>query len=242
MHGRGSAMLAPAVAAAVALSLVGCGGSAGGQASRSRATTAASATAGRVAGLSTPAFSFPAAHSMRGLKGDEDDDDPESKTEGQNPIVDEDADQDNDRLDNRGLGYYDRDDTPVRAYGHAASAAQARVLLAAVGEYARAAAAEDGVRACELLAPEIAQLALLYGQPGGTPYLRGASTCPQVMARQFAHLHGELDGPLYAVSERVSGHRAKVLVGSRVAPASAYPLLLLQGRWRVEELLPRQQP
>jgi hypothetical protein len=242
---RGSAMSAfavAAIAAIAAIALAGCGGSGAGQASKSEASTATRATAARIAGLSAPAFSFAVAHSLRGLKGDEDDDDPESKTEGQKPYGDEDADQDNDRLDNRGRGYYDPDDAPVRDYGHAASAVQARALLAAVGEYARAAAAEDGTRACELLAPEIAHLSLLYGQPGGTAYLRGASTCPQVMTRQFAHLHGELEGPLYAIAERVSGHQAKVLVGSRADPATAYALVLLQGRWRVQELLPRPLP
>jgi hypothetical protein len=244
VHDRGSAMSAfalAAIAATAALALAGCGGSGDRQASKSEAT-AAHATAARITGPSAPAFSFAVAHSLRGLKGDEDDDDPESKTEGQKPYGDEDADEDNDRLDNRGRGYYDPDDAPVRDYGHVASSVQARALLAAVGEYARAAAAEDGTRACELLAPEIARLALLYGQPGGTPYLRGASTCPQVMTRQFAHVHGELAGPLYAVAERVSGHQAKVLVGSRGSAATAYALVLLQGHWRVQELLPRPLP
>jgi len=238
---RTLATLAPALVALAVLAFAGCGGSGAGPASGSHATTAAG-TSARAAGLAPPAFSFTVARSLRGLKGDEDDDDEESKTEGQSPNGDEDADQDNDLLDNRGRGYYDREDTPTRDYGHAATAAQTKALVAVAGEYARAAAAGDGARACELLAPEIAHLSLLYGQQGGTPYLRGASTCRQVMTLQFAHIHGELDGPFYAVAERVSGDRAQVLVGSRIHPAGAYVLLLLAGRWRVDELLARPLP
>jgi hypothetical protein len=180
---------------------------------------------------------------VKGLHGDEEDDDQESKTEGTVPNGDGDGDQDNDSVDGTGNGYYERDDAPVRGYGHAANAAQQRALAAVVEHYFRYGADEDGAAACSLLLPSLADSAVEdYGHGVGPPYLASAKSCSEIVVGMLRHAIGEVTGTIYVPAVRVGGERAYVLLGSTSAPARYAILERKRGGWKLSELLPQPLP
>lgn len=177
------------------------------------------------------------AHTLRGLRGDEDDDDQESKTWETVATFDADIDRDNDRRDNSGKGYYDGDDAPVRDFGRAATPAEARALDAVVAGYIGAAVAGDGNTACALMTTSAATSATLYAGAGGPSYLRGAHGCGQVMTRLLARDAGEFTGAIEAVAARVAGADGDVLLGSGRQPARLLRLRREGAAWKVDALL-----
>jgi hypothetical protein len=230
--------LVPALAAASALAacaLAACGAGHGATQPGPHPTVPASAAPRGTATLVL-------ARTVRGLRGDEDDDDVGSPTMGTNPVGDADADADNDRLDNLHRGYYDGDDAPVRDFGRALGPVAAAAQIALARRYLQLAAASEGPGACPLLTADRARAAPRYGQAGGPAYLQGAVGCGQVMTRLFAHVHGELTGAFEVTAVRVAGQRAEVLIGSRAHPASYLPLRRQAGVWRLEQLLPVPLP
>lgn len=232
-----TSLIAPAI-------LLGCLLSGCGEASRSAqlAHTAqpASTSAARAHRLASATVLV--AHSLHGLRGDEDDDDVPSPTMGTNPLGDADGDPDNDRLDNRGRGYYDGDDAPVRGFGHGLSPSRMPAPMAVARHYLELAAASAGAGACSLLAAVPARAAPRYGQVGGPAYLSGANGCGQVLTRLFAHSRGELTGRVEVTAVRVAGTRAEVLLGSRAHAATYLALRREAGAWRVDQLLPAPLP
>jgi hypothetical protein len=94
-----------------------------------------------------------------------------------------------------------------------------------------------------LTAPELVKsLPADYGRGSGPAYLRGATTCPALLALLFKHEHAQLNTALLVTGVRVSGGRAQVLLGSRTAPAS-YAILRREGRaWRIAGMLSAPLP
>lgn len=92
----------------------------------------------------------------------------------------------NDRDDD---GDHNDDDQLVLGFGHVAYPAEDQAITTLVKRYYADAAAEDGRRACALLAPFIAESVVEnYGHTAG---LRGSS-CTVVMAKLFKQHHSEL--------------------------------------------------
>jgi hypothetical protein len=227
---------AVALVALVSIALAGCGG-AGGSGGASRPS--ARRTGGRIDAV----LASGVAHTLHGLRGDEDDDDQESMTWGKVATPDADVDSDDDARDNRGKGYYDGDDGPVRHFGRAATPGQTRALAAVTGSYLQAASAANGGQACSLMAASTAGAAAQYGGVGGPPYLHGARGCKQVMTRLFGHDRSEFVGSFEkVVAARVAVARAYVLLGSLTRAARLLSLERVGGAWKVQALLPVPLP
>jgi len=210
-------LIALLVATMLGVGLCACGGSSKGS--------------GSTLSTATEASSIPPA--LRGLRGDEDDDE---SGENVGNTSDGDADFDNDSK-SKNSGYYDSDDGGIRAYGHAASATQSQQLTAVVKRYYAAAAAGDGPAACSLIDPSFVKaIPEDYGSGAGPAYLRG-KTCPAVMSLLFRHDHRALVGETIIVGVRVKGNQAYVLVGSKNRPASYVTLQRERNAWRVDGLL-----
>jgi hypothetical protein len=229
-------LLAATMIMLVALCVMGCAGGS------SHAPSTSHASGPGVPRPLKATVAFGITHRIGGLKGDEDDDDEpdESKSEGSNPEGDADNDTDNDYLDSLHKGYYDRDDSAIVDFGHAASAAEERALATVVKRYVEAAAVADGGTACTLLASSIADTAAEdYGRNAGPSYLSGANTCPQLLTDLFRHAHAELTAAVEMTGARIEGNQAYALLGSAKAPASSLSLLRGKGAWKVDELLVR---
>jgi hypothetical protein len=148
------------------------------------------------------------------------------------------GDEDNDYKGDVGKAYYDSDDNRIRYYGHAASAADARAIMALVKRYYAAAAAGDGATVCALTRPIVAEtMPENYGQPPGPRYLRGASTCAAVLSIVFKHFHDKLTVPVRVTNVRVSGDRADVLLGFKTLQAGEIKMRRERGSWKIDGLL-----
>jgi hypothetical protein len=134
----------------------------------------------------------------------------------------------------------DNDKLTVRDYGHAAGRAERLQIAALVGRYLASAAADDGLRGCELLDTQMALAAHIDYGVYGPPYLRGARSCAAVLSRLFEHEHRHL---------AMAVQRLKVK-SVRVEGASGFAILDLGGTregqmaverersgWKVEALL-----
>jgi hypothetical protein len=177
------------------------------------------------------------------LKGDEDDDEAESRTSGVQPKGDDDNDTDNDVLDNSRNGYYDSDDGAVTRFGSAADARDAYVLTMLVRRYYAAAVAGDGKAACSLIDPRFAgTIAETYGRPPGPSYLRGAATCSAVMSLLFKHEHRLFTPVRVVTGVRLDRDEAFVLLGSKTAPASSFMFKRSGGSWRLAAIGGMQLP
>jgi hypothetical protein len=148
------------------------------------------------------------------------------------------ADADNDSPTRASYAFPDRDDRAIFAYGHEASARARRAIADVVKRYYAAGSRGDGRTACSLLLPGFANMvAEAYGGRGGSPYLRGASTCAAVLSKLFAHYREQLDETVTLVRVRVKGSSAQVVLSSRSMPASSISLVLHAGSWRIERLI-----
>jgi hypothetical protein len=206
--------------------------------SETRSTSGVASTA-RPPSLSTSGASS-ATTSTGSLLIDEDDDDIAKDLRPPSGTAEADADADFDNDYKKQGGYYDRDDGGVRAYGHAAGAAQKGALADLAKRYYAAAATGNGVAACSMLTSTYAKsVAEDYGHgSAGEPYLRAGNTCSEVMALLFQHWHIQLTAPIEVILVRVKGNEALMLVGSKVLPARD---LVAQheadGGWRLVGLL-----
>ncbi len=218
-----------AVVAMLSLVIVlgACGGS-GKVASSPRARSS-------VGGELPPALALAnAAPQLRGLKGDEDDDDQGVPNLG-NSSKDNDADADNDL--EKSSGYYDRDDGPVLSYGRAASPSEERTLKAVVERYYAVGVSADGKAACALTDPVyVRAIPEDYGRAPGPLYARG-KTCAKVMSLLFRHIHAELTSGIVVTGVRVSASEALVLVGSKTMTARYVALRRRGNVWQVIGLL-----
>jgi hypothetical protein len=222
---RSKTLFAIALAAWLACGLLACGGG-----STTTGTGGSATTADLPAQKASPLVSSAAALPRKRLQNDRDDDDEAGEEIGFDPN-DSDVDRDNDRA--RLWNYYDKDDAPMRAFGHPASIAQRNELVGFAKRYLAAAAGEDGVAACSMLTSTVAKsVPQDFGRGSAGPaYLRSASTCPEVLTALFTHLHTQLSTPVQLMGVRVKGREAHVLVGSSRFPASYLELRREAGRW-----------
>jgi hypothetical protein len=130
----------------------------------------------------------------------------------------------------------------VLDFGKPAGPLQRRIVTALVTRYYRAAAAEDGATACTLLLSSIARTsAESFGSGAGPRYLRGVTTCPQLMKRMFTHLHPQLTAE--AAGLRVTHVRLKAKGGYAVLRFGALPeereltVVHRNGSWWISSLL-----
>lgn len=130
------------------------------------------------------------------------------------------------------------DDGSVLEYGHAATPAEQRALVALVTQYYAAAGAAEGAKACALMVPFIAEsVAENYGH---TPGLQG-KTCAIVMSKLFHQRHQLLSSEsatLKGVTARVEGGTALTVLDFTVLPeVRQITERRVGGRWRMLYLL-----
>jgi hypothetical protein len=105
-------------------------------------------------------------------------------------------------------GDHNDDDGKILYYGHAASPSDRRSSIALLMRYFAAAAAEDGAKACSMLAPFVAES--VAESEGRLPSLRG-KTCTVVMSKLFGLHHRlliEKNATLRVIGVRVEGDKA----------------------------------
>jgi hypothetical protein len=140
-------------------------------------------------------------------------------------------------------GYRDADDGEIDAYGHAASAPEADTIASVVRAYYTAAASGDARRACALTYYLDAEtLPEKYGEPPGPLWLKGARTCPALLARVFARYHKKLTVPLVVTAVRVNGVHVDALVGFKTLAAGYVKLRREGSAWKVDGLLATPLP
>lgn len=135
-------------------------------------------------------------------------------------------------------GDHNDDDAGVLLYGHAANAANGQTITALVTHYFAAAAAQDGARACSLLAPFIAEsVAETYGH---TPPLLGR-TCAVVMSKLFKQHHGDLvnkNAALHVIRVGLEGNKGLVALYFPTIPeVRQIAVRRSGGTWKMLELL-----
>lgn len=111
------------------------------------------------------------------------------------------------------------DDKEIEIYGKPATPAEWQATEAFARGYFAAAAAEDGARACPMLAPWLGPtLGGSYEKPSDPSYLHG-KTCAEVMTKLFTHRHGLV----------VKEARGVEVTDVRVTQQTAFVLLAFKG-------------
>jgi hypothetical protein len=138
------------------------------------------------------------------------------------------------------------DDSVIVTYGHAAGASDAHAIAALIKRYYKAAAAEDGARACSmLLAPLAEAVPEEYGSRSDPTDLRG-KTCAVVMSKLLKLRHRQIVTQLPSLKVtlvRVGAETALVLLSFATTPE---PHKISVGReagaWKMKELLDSGMP
>jgi hypothetical protein len=140
----------------------------------------------------------------------------------------------------------EHDDEEIEIYGKPASPAEWQAAAAFAKAYFTAAAAENGVAACGLLVPSLAQgTGGNYEKPSDPSYLHG-KTCAEVMTKLFKHRHklmaAEAAG-LEITDVRVTSRTAFVLLAFKGIRERRYMGVERFGKgWKLEALLDSQYP
>jgi hypothetical protein len=146
---------------------------------------------------------------------------------------DDDGDTDNDRATANSYDFPDEDDKFVLDYGRPATSAEASLLTGIVKHYYVLAADGEVAQACSLLPPGTAEE---YARTNRPAYLsEGDTTCQAIMLGMFAHFSAQLAEPIRVVAVRIKGTTARVVIGSKVMPASSVTLGRQGGVWRIQE-------
>lgn len=135
-------------------------------------------------------------------------------------------------------GDHNDDDNQFLYYGHAASVSEERSSVALVKRYYAAAAAANGVKACSLLVPLLAET--IAEEAAGATTLHG-KTCPIVASELFRRHHRELSekrAALTVYAVRINGDRGLILIEF---PAIAHELRQTSERriardWRIDKV------
>jgi hypothetical protein len=143
--------------------------------------------------------------------------------------------------DNSGNGTYDKDDSVVLRYGHAAGASDRQAVAAVVKRYYAAAAAGDGAKGCSLIYSIFAEtIPEDYGRPpAGPPALRG-KTCAAVMSKVFKQSQPQLAADyatLKVTGVRLEGNRGWALLSFKAMPARSILVHSERGAWKIYALL-----
>jgi hypothetical protein len=154
-------------------------------------------------------------------------------------------DRDND-YDNSSNSYYDKDDSVILGYGHAAGAADRQAVAAVVKRYYAAAAAGDGAKGCSLIYSIYAEtIPENYGRPpAGPPALRG-KTCAEVMSKVFKQRQPQLaadSATLKVTGARLEGNRGWALMSFKTMPARSILVHRERGAWKIYALLDSELP
>ncbi len=155
-----------------------------------------------------------------------------------------DADKDNDN--DIGGAEDDADNGSVIDFGHPASSAEKRAIVALIKRYYAAAYAENGAAACSMIYSTFQEsVPEDYGQsPPGQPYMRG-TTCAAVVTLLFKHFHPQIaiEYPkLEVAAVRLIEHHGLVLLRFGALPERQI-LVAREGHiWRVASLLDSEVP
>lgn len=126
------------------------------------------------------------------------------------------------------------DDAKVLAYGHAAGPAERQIAVALTKSYFAAAAAENGARACQLLAPFLAETVF---ETDGSALALHSHTCAAVMSKLFQVRHQllvEKSASIKVIVVRVKGNRMLVVLEFPPIPeARQIEERRIEGRWTV---------
>lgn len=150
------------------------------------------------------------------------------------PAGDQDGDSPNDKA-------FDKDDSFVTTFGHAAGPADHKAIVDLVTRYYAAIAKDDGARACRLLFFVIVESAPeTYGQTAFDATAGRGQQCGAVMSKVFKGSHAQLVAEsrhLKVMAIRTQGKRAWVLL--RFGPDSVRRLIAYRegSSWKVGELL-----
>jgi len=139
------------------------------------------------------------------------------------------------------------DDVEIEIYGKPATPAEWQATEAFARGYFAAAVAEDGARACPMLASWLGPtLGGSYEGPKDPTYLHG-KTCPEIMTKLFKHRHRlmakEAKG-LEVTDVRVTGHTAFILLAFKGIRERRFMGLEREGAngWKLEALMDSQYP
>lgn len=130
------------------------------------------------------------------------------------------------------------DDDRIRTYGHEAGQPDRREVVALVGRYYAAAAADDGAKACALMQPILAK-AVPHDYGKGNPSLSG-DTCGVVLTKFFRQLPGQPIanlGTTKVIGVRIAGGRGYAQLTSRLIPTGVIAVQRYRGSWTVDSLI-----
>lgn len=148
------------------------------------------------------------------------------------------GDQDGDSSDESA---FDKDDSFITTFGHAAGPADSRAITSLVKRYYAAIAKDDGATACKLLFFLITESAPeTYGQTAFDAAAGRGKSCGPVMSKVFSKSHRQLveeNRHLSVIAIRIQRKRAWVLL--RFGPLSVRRLVAYRegDSWKVGELL-----
>jgi hypothetical protein len=152
-------------------------------------------------------------------------------------------DRDND-ADNPSGSYFDRDDDPIRRFGHAAGAADRHAVTALLEHYFTAAITADGATACSLL--ERLRVTVIPEDivQWGPPYLSG-TTCAAVMSKVLRLNHRQVAAhrPTLRVSDvRLEGDVGLVMLAFGKLPGREMTVRREGVTWKLDSLLDNELP
>lgn len=150
------------------------------------------------------------------------------------PTGDQDGDSPNDKA-------FDKDDSFVTTFGHAAGPSDRHAITSLVTRYYAAIAKADGATACKLLFFVIVESAPeTYGQTAFDATAGRGESCGPVMSKVFEGTHAQLvaeNRHLKVMAIRIEGKRAWVLL--RFGPKSVRRMIAYRegSVWKIGELL-----
>lgn len=148
-------------------------------------------------------------------------------------------------FDNHSKSYYDRDDSSVREFGHAANATNRRAIEALVRRYFRAAAAKDGALACSMITSPLARsIPEDLGQSPGPPFFSG-KTCAVVMTKVFKENSRQLttDAARLKINRvRLSHGQGVVVLNFMPLPGRKIDVAQEHGAWKIQALVDSELP
>jgi hypothetical protein len=124
---------------------------------------------------------------------------------------------------------------PVRSFGQAAEPGDEHAITALVDRYYAAAATQDSKTACELISGILREaIPEEYGAPPGPLYLRGVTTCEELLSIVFRRFHTALTSPLRVTGVRTHGNQALALLAWKRFPPGFIEALRERGGWKIQ--------
>jgi hypothetical protein len=127
--------------------------------------------------------------------------------------------------------------------GGRASAADTQAVTTLVKSYFAASAAEDGARACSLLAAGLADgLQANQSQSAGSPHDRCANSLSSLLAQQHSQLVADDVATMVVTSVHVKGNLGVAALGFRAAPESEILVEREGHTWKIDALFAGLMP